>query len=209
MIFGRKVRSKKTYVIMLCGMSAGCGVTNLALSLASYLISCEKRRVCFMEYRENAALASLGTEGIVKCGVPGFTVHGIDVFQVSYQDMEDLKKGKYDVIIIDADSNWDPFWLHTQTLFQADQIMILGEYRPWKYREVQMFMKQLMNHDIAIESGDFYGINVNHAERQHFRAEFHRNVKKLPAIMDPFHLTKQEQKWIGDLLIKYIKISSV
>lgn len=201
MNFVRKVQRKKPYVIMLCGTAPGCGVTTWALSMASFLVSYAKRKVCYMEYRENSKLVVLGKDGMLCRGVPGFQMRGIDVFSVSYQDMEDLKKSRYDVFIIDADSAWDQFWIHVQTLFQADKIFVFGTYKPWKYREVQMFMKQLMNHEIEIRSGDFYGIDVNQEERQRFREEFHKKLKNLPVIQDPFHLSKQEIKWIGDLLI--------
>jgi len=121
----------------------------------------------------------LGKEGILAKGVPGVRIQGVDIFLASYQDMEDLRKCPYDVYIIDADSQWSVFWEHVEWIFRCDKILVLGVYRPWKYREVQCFMKQLIQHTIEIKSGDFYGTNVDREVSGRFYQEFHQSQMKV------------------------------
>lgn len=204
MIFGRKTRQKKAISILLCGSSPGCGVTTLALGIANYYSSYEKRRVCYVEFREESKLIHLGKEGILAKGVPGVRIQGVDIFLASYQDMEDLRKCPYDVYIIDADSQWSVFWEHVEWIFRCDKILVLGVYRPWKYREVQCFMKQLIQHTIEIKSGDFYGTNVDREGSERFYQEFHKKVQSCPVIDNPFRLNRKERQWIGDLLINLL-----
>ena len=200
MKLGRPRKRRKSYRMLLCGTTSGCGVTTVAISVANYLRSCEKRKVCYMEFRKESKLVKLGTEGIIRKGVPGFRMLDLDVFQVNYRDMMDLFQLPYDVFVIDADSSWEEFWEHSDTLFSTDKQLILGQYEPWRYGEVQLFMKHLIQRNIDIKSGDFYGLHLDQKGQLHFREEFHARVRAVPEIRNPFLLDRSIRKWIGDLL---------
>lgn len=184
----KKGRSLEPRIIGILGTQRGAGCTHLALCIANYLSSVEKRRVLYVEMGNSSALYPFVKEhGIMENGSIFYVCKGVH-YLVSAQEKEAEKQiCDFDGWVIvdlgaDVEDRKGVWRLCTQ------RILLLGT-QPWEQERTREFLEKNIKYDMT--QMEYYSKRVTFQERNHLRRTYGISLWEFPWIKDPFHLERK------------------
>ncbi len=206
--FLRRLSDRRTCRIGLFGLTSGSGLTHISIAAANYYASKERKSVLYLEGGPTngrktcpeGSVISLRTKHTFSCaGISGFERDGVRYVPLcAPSDIRRLLSERYDVIIAEVPVGCDG--REALTLGMFDRSFWLFSAKPWKYSAFEMRMQQLVNHDAGIEQGEHWSFGLTKHEQKTILAQFHLKCREIPVICDPFHLKKQDIRFLKEFL---------
>jgi len=195
---GIKITKTKKKTISIIGASRKLGVTHICLSLANFLHSALKREVLYIELAEESQLLStVGEKQINFDGTVGFVFKGVTyILACDVEKALKLLNSHSGYIIVDI-HNYDE---KTKCIFErCDKRIVIGSMKPWCRRDLDILLSKMKGVD---DMGmNFYNKTTLKKENADFEKEFHRTMKTLPIIDNPFLIKEKEFKPLLEMLM--------
>lgn len=180
---------KKSYCLV--GTKPGIGVTHLALSIANFLFSKERREVIYIEVTDSSEIFELVKENPIQLGESvAYLYKGVKyLVSASVEEAMTLLTTRDEIIVLDIHELNE----ESLALFVAsDKKIVLGSMKPWCEDKYTDFIKNKLFRSTNIKDIYFIGLIISKKERKKFKDSFNCPIQNAPIIADPFKLTEEE-----------------
>jgi hypothetical protein len=198
----RSAQKKRKQVISILGMTEESEATRLALAIANYYASVQRRVTGYGEIAKATKLGYMLEES--RC-VPGNVVGFRDGYLLYYPQLGKQEIGKL------MEEDWERLILD-QTMEKDCEILIgsgamhllMVDPAPWRYRQIQLGMRTLLANQqlYRLLKGNAYTYTDDKRAISHFREEFGIVLHRIPRICDPYCLQKKDIKAIRQILAR-------
>ncbi|MFV0465843.1 MAG: hypothetical protein ACK5ML_07210 [Lachnospiraceae bacterium] len=173
-------------IIGLIGSSRGCGVTTLAMALALYCSSGQKRKTVFLDFSGNSQLLHLGEDQMEG----GFWQQGIYIRPGCLpEQFTKLIQNEFQYTIIDFGNHYRTY---KEELFLCDTIITIADlsiFHMWEYDEMKR------------ETGAMSSIHKDfRCFLAHISRDQRRDLTRIPYIRNPLVLQAVELDFLHSLL---------
>ncbi len=193
-------REKK--VLSVLGMTEASGATRLALAIANYCASAQRRKTAYGEIADETKLGAI----LEKARCIGAQPVGFeDSFLRYYPAL-----GKEEIKIL-MDQNWERLILDQTmddktgiAIGSGAQHILMIDPTPWRYHQIQLGMRNLMENKqlYRLLMGNAYTYIEEKRWIDRFSEEFGINLHKIPWIRDPYCLRREDRKTIEQVMMQ-------
>ena len=209
MRFLKRIQERRTKRIGVFSLVSGCGATHLAISIANYYASKERRTVLYVECEKENGLIEINKHsgGIMALrtkrtaaaqGVSGFERDGVLYMpSVSQEDAHRLLAENKEVILTEV-PDWAPGSCLRSGMF--DRTFLVLSAKPWKYPAAESSLDQIIALNNGMVQGDCVCFGLTKTEEKKLAADFGQRCTEIPMIRDPFCLAKEDIRFLKKLL---------
>ncbi|SDB45743.1 hypothetical protein SAMN02910298_02301 [Pseudobutyrivibrio sp. YE44] len=181
--------NKKQKTTAIVGVSQKSGVTHLALSIANFVCSVLRKKVIYIELRENSSLLPVVGMKQIRLGeFVAYEYKGVIYFLTNNPDdvLKVISNEKAWIIVDMEKLNQE-----TKTIFtNVDNKIVMGYLNPWNQNEYYEFIETCVN-DLKIDVSKISFLNNSKIKKTNlvqFKRVLGCDISEVPYIEDPFSL---------------------